>query len=272
MYKPSPLPPAMLCNSVGGSKSDKLALDPLASALLCSPYLKVIRAQTPAVWNTFLLQVSGNTSLMRIELSDRDETMLAAIPVMKSTSCEGRYHCRGRGRGMSDVVAPMSVMSRKPFPIASSSLQYQTSKVTCVYPDDELIGDSELAEVVTLPPSLFMSQAAKHHRLYALLLAGRREAFLARMQERAERARIGVASGCLCVGERMRCVSLLHHRFRKRTEQFANTCPFWLSSSSTSLTHTLGTVPPPAQMGFGSRTRAHTVLPSASASVRTGRK
>ena len=44
---------------------------------------------------------------------------------------------------------------------------------------------TELPDEIELPPSLYMTHAAKHPRLHTLILAGRRHLFLQRMLERS---------------------------------------------------------------------------------------
>lgn len=210
-YKPSPLPAALL--SAANPGPHHFVCDPLAAALATLPRLKVVRAQLPAIWNPFLLEVSSNAALNRVELMDRDEPLCESESGVSFTACEGRLPCRGRGRGMSDVAyasAP-SISGRGTASLPQTHTQMRPSCACSlgVTPEIESVPEPCDADVA-LPPSLFMTQAAKHPHLHALILAGRRHLFLARMQARAARVRAEMAAGCVCAGARlMRYIAFL---------------------------------------------------------------
>ena len=217
-YKPSPLPATLL--PATSPSTHPFICDPLASALASLPLLKVVRAQLPAIWNPFLLEVSSNPSLDRIELADRDELANDAdvIPSCSNlVACEGRIPCRGRGRGMSDVAYAYPSSSKGP--ASAPHHQYhslRSAPCPCslgITPEIEAAVPDPCDADVALPPSLFMTQATKHARLHALILSGRRNLFLARMQARAARVRAEMAAAgsgsgaCICSGshsQRMR--------------------------------------------------------------------
>jgi len=154
-------------------------LDPLALALSCCKKLKVIRAQMPALWNSFLLDVSANPSVERIELLDGSEDRHPFPPSTPSS--------RPRSRGMSDVAPSPS----SPFPLSASSSpsafsharfgdeRKMNEKVSSckieLFSDVPAIADFDAPPA---PSSLFMQQAAKHPRLQSLILVGRRHMFL----------------------------------------------------------------------------------------------
>lgn len=210
-YKPSPLPAALL--SAANPGPHHFVCDPLAAALASLPRLKVVRAQLPAIWNPFLLEVSSNAALDRVELMDRDETLCESESGLSFTACEGRLPCRGRGRGMSDVAyasAPcISGRGTASLPLTHTQMRPSCPCSLGVTPEIESVPEPCDADVA-LPPSLFMTQAAKHPHLHALILAGRRHLFLARMQARAARVRAEMAAGCVCAGARlMRYIAFL---------------------------------------------------------------
>ncbi|KLO19794.1 hypothetical protein SCHPADRAFT_898368 [Schizopora paradoxa] len=164
-------------------------LDPLALALSHCKKLRVVRAQMPSLWNSFLLDVSANTSVERIEVLDGSEEKCSFPP-------SSSY--RPRSRGMSDVAT--STSSSSPFPLSRSSSSSSVSSQTrfnnenrtnekIIASKDAPISDETTTpfnddDMPPAPASLFMQQAAKHPRLHTLVLAGRRHIFLQDMRRR----------------------------------------------------------------------------------------
>lgn len=150
-------------------------MDPLAYSLSIAPSLTRIRTYTPALWNTFLLDVSSNPRLQMIELLDGNGNLPAQAVISAPLPYREVKGTRGAVGAPDHFQSSPGHLSSSPVPILRSISDsgaahnaYRQSIPPSV-PEEEDIDESLMCM-----SSLFFNEARKHPRLYSLIRAGRR--------------------------------------------------------------------------------------------------